>query len=150
MALKLHTLAPDFTLPSTSGADFTLSKTMAGKPCLLYFYPKDFTSGCTAEACSFRDSHETFAGLDIGVFGISRDSIGSHKDFRARHNLPFELLSDVTGKVCKLYDALIPLLKMPKRVTYLLDKEHKIVAVYDNMFDAHGHLKTMIASLKEG
>ncbi|MDW7692889.1 peroxiredoxin [Flammeovirgaceae bacterium SG7u.111] len=150
MSLKIGTKAPDFTLPSTSGSDFKLSDDMNGKPCVIYFYPKDFTPGCTKEACSFRDSHQVFGSLGIEVFGISKDGIETHKKFKASQNLPFELLADVSGEVCKSYKALVPLLGMPKRVTYLLDAEHKIVSVYDSMFDSLGHIKKMIEKLKEG
>jgi len=122
MALSINTKAPDFTLASTDGNDFTLSKDMANKACVIYFYPKDFTPGCTQEACSFRDSHHVLANLDIPVFGISRDSIRTHLKFKEAHQLPFELLSDPSGKVCKAYNALVPILKIPKRVTYLLNQ----------------------------
>lgn len=150
MALKVGTQAPDFTLPSTSGADLSLSKDMAGKPCIVYFYPKDFTPGCTKEACSFRDAFSEFKGLDIDVFGISRDDIPSHQKFKAEYDLPFDLLSDKSGEVCKSYKSLIPFVGVPKRITYLLDKEHKIAAVYDSMFDANGHIEQMIAEVKKG
>lgn len=149
MALKINTQAPDFTLASTSGKDVTLSNDLSGKPCIVYFYPKDFTPGCTKEACSFRDHFEEFRGLDIDIFGISRDSIESHLDFKEKHNLPFELLSDPSGKVCKAYKALIPVVGVPKRITYLLDSEHKIVAVNESMFDALGHIQAMIQEVKQ-
>lgn len=148
MALALKSIAPDFTLPSTSGEPFTLSKDMAGKSCVIYFYPKDFTPGCTKEACSFRDSHHVLSNLDIPVFGISKDSIATHQKFKKEHQLPFELLSDTTGKVCKAYNALIPVIKVPKRITYLLNKEHKIEAVFDSMFDAAGHIRVMLDAAK--
>ncbi|MFT6960752.1 MAG: peroxiredoxin Q/BCP [Flammeovirgaceae bacterium] len=150
MPLKVDSQAPDFTLPSTSGSDITLSKDLAGKPCIVYFYPKDFTPGCTKEACEFRDAFEEFRGLEIDIFGISRDSIESHDKFRAEHQLPFHLLSDKSGDVCKAYQSLIPFIGVPKRITYLLDKDHKIAAVNDSMFDAVGHIKNMIAKVKEG
>ena len=149
MALKVNDQAPDFTLPSTSGEDFTLSQTMANRPCIIYFYPKDFTPGCTKEACSFRDSAAEFADLNIDVFGISRDSIESHHKFKKEHDLPFELLTDKSGEVCKKYKALIPFVGVPKRITYLLDKSHKIAAVFDSMFNAAGHIEAMIEEVKK-
>jgi len=148
MALALKSKAPDFTLPSTSGNSFTLSEDMAGKSCVIYFYPKDFTPGCTKEACSFRDSHHVLSNLDIPVFGISKDSIETHHKFKKEHQLPFELLSDTKGKVCKAYDALIPIIKVPKRITYLLNEAHKIEAVFDSMFDAAGHIKAILKAAK--
>ncbi|UZR94337.1 peroxiredoxin [Chondrinema litorale] len=148
MALANQTKAPDFTLPSTSGEDFSLYNDMSGKPCIIYFYPKDFTRGCTKEACSFRDTHEEFKGLDIEIFGISKDSIETHLKFKKEYQLPFDLLSDKSGDVCKKYKALIPVIGIPKRITYLLDKDHKIVASFDNMFDFNGHIKEMIKQVK--
>jgi len=149
MALSVNSKAPDFSLESTSGTTFNLSKDMAGKACVIYFYPKDFTPGCTQEACSFRDSHHVLADLNIPVFGISKDSIETHLKFKEAHNLPFELLSDPTGKVCKAYKALIPILKVPKRITYLLNNEHQIEAVFDSMFDAAGHIKAMMKAVEK-
>ncbi|MFN3996233.1 peroxiredoxin [Algoriphagus sp.] len=148
MALSIGAKAPDFTLPSTSDKKFSLSKDMLGKAVIIYFYPKDFTGVCTAEACEFRDQFEAFRELDIPVFGISRDDIPTHEKFKKVHKLPFELLSDESGKVCKVYDALIPLIKMPKRITYLLDKDHKIAGVFSDMFESKGHIESMLRKLK--
>jgi peroxiredoxin Q/BCP len=148
MALEIGTKAPDFTLPGTSGLKLNLSRDMEGKALILFFYPKDFTRGCTAEACEFRDNFGEFRDLDVPVFGISRDDIKTHERFKKEYKFPFELLSDESGKVCKAYDALIPLIKMPKRVTYLLDAEHRIAAVYSDMFEFKGHIKTMLRKLE--
>ena len=148
MALEIGSKAPDFTLPGTSGLNLNLSRDMEGKALILFFYPKDFTRGCTAEACEFRDNFSEFRDLDVPVFGISRDDIKTHERFKKEYKFPFELLSDDSGKVCKAYDALIPLIKMPKRVTYLLDSEHRIAAVYSDMFEFKGHIKTMLKKLE--
>ncbi|OEK05192.1 peroxiredoxin [Roseivirga misakiensis] len=145
MALNKGAKAPEFKLPSTSDENFVLRDNV---PCIIYFYPKDFTPGCTEEACSFRDGFAELRGLDVAVFGISRDSISQHKKFKSAHNLPFELLSDANGNVCKAYDALIPVVKIPKRVTYLIDKELRIKAVYSDLFGAKKHLERMISELK--
>ncbi len=147
MALKISSKAPDFTLPSTSGQSFTLNK-IIGRPCILYFYPKDFTAVCTKEACDFRDQFEVFKALDIPVFGISRDSIKTHHKFKAAHRLPFELLSDAQGAVAKKYDALIPIVGLTKRVTYLLDENHIIHAVYGNLLASDKHVKAMVKSVE--
>lgn len=116
---------------------------------MLYIYPKDFTRVCTAEACEFRDQFEAFRDLDIPVFGLSKDDIESHNKFKKEHRLPFELLSDPTGKVCKSYDALVPLIKMPKRITYLIDQNHKIAAVFSDIFESKGHIDAMLKSLQK-
>lgn len=146
MALKVGQKAPKFILPNSQGENVTLDESL---PCIVYFYPKNFTPGCTEEACSFRDNHQTFKNLDITVFGISRDSVQSHRDFKKKHNLNFELLSDTSGKVCKRYEALIPILNVPKRITYLIDKTGIIRSVYSDMFGAVNHIKTMINQLKD-
>ncbi|TRX48408.1 peroxiredoxin [Fulvivirga sp. M361] len=150
MALKPNVQAPDFSLNSTNGKKFQLSKSMAGRPVLIYFYPKDFTPACTKEACSFRDNFEFFKELDITIVGISTDTTQQHKLFKKKHNLPFELLSDVTGKVSKLYKAHVPVLNISKRVTYLLDKDHVVRAAYADLFSAEKHITNMIKSLKKG
>lgn len=149
MALKPGQGAPNFTLPSTSGSDFTLNEDFKGKACIIYFYPWDFTKGCTAEACGFRDSFQEFTKVDISIVGISRDNLSTHKQFIKEHALPFELLSDEEGKVCKAYDALIPFLKIPKRVTYLLDRNHRVWKACQDMFDAKKHIENMRSTLKE-
>ncbi len=149
MALELGSAAPDFTLPSTSDKKVSLSKDLEGKALILFFYPKDFTRGCTAEACEFRDQFAEFRDLDIPVFGVSRDDIPTHEKFKKAYKLPFDLLSDESGKVCKAYDALIPLIKMPKRVTYLLDSEHKIAGIYDGLFENKSHVEAMLRKLKK-
>ena len=148
MPLRVGDLAPDFTLPSTSGGKFTLSADGAGQPLVLYFYPKDFTSVCTAEACDFRDNFSQFRSLDVAVIGVSRDDVATHLRFQREHNLPFELLADVAGEVSAAYQALVPVLRINRRVTYLLDKNHRVAAVFENMFSADQHARAMIASLK--
>ncbi|MDN3686414.1 peroxiredoxin [Cyclobacterium jeungdonense] len=148
MGLKIGQKAPDFTLPSTSGKLFSLSNDLKGKPCVVYFYPKDFTGGCTAQACEFRDQFEDFRGLELPVIGISRDDMPTHQRFKKAHDLPFELLSDTSGKVCEKYDALVPIIRIPKRITYLLDQDHRIKDVFQNMLDAKAHIKRMLENYK--
>ena len=148
MALSENTQAPDFELASTSGENFILSKDSKDKPCIIYFYPKDFTPGCTAEACDFRDNISYFKNLDIDVYGISRDSVETHLKFKEAYNLPFDLLADENGVVAKDYQALIPLIGVTKRVTYLLDKNHTIAAVYEDLFGARKHILEMIEKVK--
>ena len=144
MALTVGTLAPNFTLASTSQGSLSLRKDLKNRPCILYFYPKDFTSGCKTEACEFRDHFEVFKKINLPVFGISTDSLETHLKFKNKYNLPFDLLSDPDASVTKQYDALIPVINLPKRVTYLLDDRHVIQAVYKKMFGVRNHIKTMI------
>lgn len=149
MALAIGKKAPEFKLQGTSAKTYSLSEDFEGKSLILYFYPKDFTPGCTAEACEFRDQFEAFRDLDIPVLGISRDDVVTHEKFKKAHKLPFDLLSDPDGKVCKSYDALIPLIKMPKRITYLIDQNHEIAAVFSDMFESKKHIQSMLQKIKK-
>lgn len=148
MPLSLGEKAPNFTLPSTTGRNFSLYIDMLAKPCILYFYPKDFSVGCTNEACSFRDTFEVFNELNIKIIGISRDSLESHQKFKKTLNLPFDLLADEGGKVCSLYKTQLPFVPLfTKRTTYLLDKNQIILAVYENIFSSKRHIKTMVETI---
>ena len=98
----LGTPVPDFSLPSTSGTAFKLSSTRGSKV-VLYFYPKDNTPGCTTQGSDFRDLHAQFRRAGALVFGISRDSIGSHERFKQKMQFPFELLSDPDEAVCEQF-----------------------------------------------
>ena len=98
----LDAKAPDFTLPTTGGGHFSLAA-HAGKVVVIYFYPKDSTPGCTTEAQQFRDLYDRFAAVDAVIVGISRDSVKSHENFKAKQVLPFELGSDADETVCKLF-----------------------------------------------
>src|SRR4051812_34450732 len=99
MALTIDNKVPDFTLPSTSGTDFTLSKNANNKMCIIYIYPEDFSPLCTLEACSFRDTFDFFNELGVDVYGISSDTISTHLKFKKTYNLQFDLLSDRDYKV---------------------------------------------------
>ena len=100
--LKLGDSAPDFTLPDQDGKEHSLSK-YRGRYVLLYFYPKDNTAGCTKEACMIRDAFPRFEGLHAYVFGISTDSVESHKKFADEYQLPFSLLADTDKRVVQKY-----------------------------------------------
>lgn len=147
MPLKVGAKAPEFKLKSTSGEDFIFSNRM-GKHTLLYFYPKDFTYGCTQQACNFRDEFSSFRDLEIDVFGINKDSITTHKDFIKELDLPFELLSDPLGEVCKKYKAVIPFVGTVKRITYLINPDLKIEAVYDSMMGFNKHVGKILRNKK--
>jgi len=96
---------PEFELPATSGRTFS-STEHQGKPWVLYFYPKDNTPGCTTEGTQFRDLHPQFVKLHCAIYGISRDSLKSHENFKAKMKFPFELLSDSEEVACKLFDVI--------------------------------------------
>ena len=139
--LQVGQPAPNFTLKTTTGSAFRLQD-QRGRHVVLYFYPKDDTPGCTAEACSFRDQYEDFQDLGAEVVGISSDSEASHQKFTAKHRLPFELLADEQGAVRKLYEvprALLGLL--PGRVTFVIDKHGVIQYIFNSLTGATDHVR---------
>ena len=138
--LELNQPAPDFTLPTPSGAPFRLSQ-LRGRNVVLYFYPKDNTPGCTTQACDFRDQYEEFQDLGAEVVGVSSDSEASHQQFAQKHRLPFPLLADAGGAVRKLYEvprALLGLL--PGRVTFVIDKAGVIRYIFNSLSGAADHV----------
>jgi peroxiredoxin Q/BCP len=140
-------LAPDFTLPSQSGEMVNLAQLLQEKAVVLYFYPKDGTPGCTAEACAFRDSYEVFRSAGAEVIGISSDSVTSHEAFAGRHSLPFPLLSDRGGKVRKRYGVRPTLGLLPGRVTYVIDRERRVRHVFSSQLEAERHVPEALATL---
>ncbi|WP_223649706.1 redoxin domain-containing protein [Hymenobacter psoromatis] len=139
-ALQTGDLAPDFALPTTTGSIFKLSE-HRGHPVVLYFYPKDGSSGCTKEACSFRDQYQDFTDLGAEVIGISSDDEQSHQQFTQKYQLPFPLLSDAGGQLRKQYAvprAVLGLL--PGRVTYVLDGEGRVRYVFNSLNEAASHV----------
>ncbi len=149
MSLKVGDIVPYFELNDQKGELFKSDTVIGQKPAVVYFYPKDETPGCTAEACSFRDSYEDFKDLGAEVIGISSDSIGSHKRFAERHRLPFILLADTKKKVQSLFK--LPKLLFglyTKRITFVIDKEGKVVYVHDSLL-ATSHIKKALKALKQ-
>ena len=123
-SLKVGDTAPDFTAMSSSGQVVHLKDVIGPKPIVLYFYPKDDTPGCTKEACSLRDDFDAFRKLNARVFGISYDTIDSHKKFIEKYHLPFELLSDHDKSIAKSYGA--DGFMFANRMTFVVDKTGKI------------------------
>jgi peroxiredoxin Q/BCP len=132
--------APDFTLPAQSGEQVRLQDRLGERVVVLYFYPRDDTRGCTAEACAFRDSHEVFADAGAEVIGVSSDSVGKHAAFAGKHQLPFELLSDQGGRVRKLYGVPAVLGLLPGRVTYVIDRQGTVRHVFNSMTNIGQHV----------
>ena len=126
--LNPGTPAPDFTLADQNGSPVTLSS-FAGRKVVLYFYPKDHTPGCTTEGQAFCDMYEQFQAADTLVFGISRDSLRTHENFRAKQGFPFELISDADETLCRLFDVIRQKQLYGKqyegieRSTFLIDRE---------------------------
>jgi len=132
--------APDFTLPSQSGEPVRLHDRLGDRVVVLYFYPKDDTPGCTAEACAFRDSHEAFTDADAEVIGISSDSTSRHAAFAGRHQLPFTLVSDQGGQIRKSYGVPTTLGILPGRVTYVIDRTGTVRHVFNSMTNIGQHI----------
>jgi len=141
--------APDFTLPSQSGEPVRLYDRLGERVIVLYFYPKDNTSGCTAEACAFRDSYETFTDAGAEVIGISSDSTDKHAAFAGRHNLPFTLLSDRGGRVRKSYGVPSVLGVIPGRVTYVIDRTGTVRHVFSSMTNIDQHVNDALEVVRK-
>jgi thioredoxin-dependent peroxiredoxin len=141
--------APDFTLPSQTGEQVRLSDRFAGHVVVLYFYPRDETRGCTAEACAFRDSHEVFAAAGAEVIGVSSDSVDRHAGFAGHHSLPFTLLSDQGGEVRKRYGVPAVLGVLPGRVTYVIDRAGTVRHVFNSMTNIGRHVDDALAVVKD-
>ena len=144
MSLQIGDSIPYFELIDQNGDLFKSDSIIGKKPAVVYFYPKDETPGCTAEACSFRDSYEDFKEIGAEVIGISSDSIARHKRFAKRHRLPFILLADATKKVQRLFK--LPKLLFglyTKRITFVIDASGTIVYVHDS-FLATSHIKNCL------
>jgi thioredoxin-dependent peroxiredoxin len=133
--------APDFTLPSQTGEPVRLYDRLGQHVVVLYFYPKDETSGCTAEACAFRDSHEVFTDAGAEVIGVSSDSVDSHARFAGHHQLPFTLLADKGGHVRKLFRVPNVLGLLPGRVTYVIDRTGTVRYVFNSMTRVDQHVR---------
>ena len=138
-----------FSLESQDGETVYLSGLIGKSPVILYFYPKDNTAVCTKEACAFRDSFDEFRDIqDALVFGISSDSVESHKKFSEEYKLPFTLLSDPGGRVRKLYGVPKTLGLFPGRVTYVIDKEGVVRHIFSSQLDYRKHVQEALSALK--
>lgn len=140
-------IAPDFTAPNAAGERIRLSDFRGKKDVVIYFYPKDNTPGCTAEACAFRDRYDLITGLDAEVIGISSDSQASHQAFAAQYALPFPLLSDEGGAIRKLFDVPATLGLLPGRVTYVIDKQGVIRHIFTSQINMEAHVAEALKTL---
>ncbi len=153
MPLAIGDKAPDFTLSTdVENKTVTLSQ-LKGKKVVLYFYPKDNTPGCTKEACDFRDNFAEFRKHNVEIFGISRDSLKSHKKFKEKYTLPFELLIDENGDVCEAYGIINKKSLFGKtflgiqRSTFLIDEEGTIRAIWRKV-KVPGHVEQILNDIQ--
>jgi thioredoxin-dependent peroxiredoxin len=133
--------APEFTLPDQDGHDISLTSLLKDGPVILFFYPADFTPGCTREACSIRDLHREISRAGLTIAGISPQGPDSHRRFREKYNLPFTLLSDETKEVIRMFDVNGPLGVWVQRVTYLVDQNRVIKGMVKAHFSIGEHEK---------
>ena len=144
---------PEFTAQATSGKCVSLGE-LKGKNLILYFYPKDSTPGCTQEGQDFRDLYPEFSKLGAEIFGVSRDSLKSHENFKCKQSFPFELISDVEEALCRLFDV-IKLKNMYgkqvlgiERSTFLIDREGHLAREWRKV-SVKGHAQTVLEALRE-
>jgi thioredoxin-dependent peroxiredoxin len=153
MALEINSQAPDFTADIENGEQLTLSE-YKGKWLVLYFYPKDNTSGCTKEACEFKENMERITSMGAEVIGVSKDTVKSHNNFIGKYELNFHLVADPEKTICELYDVMGEKKMYGKtymgiiRSTYIIDPEGKIREVYSKVKVA-GHVDAVIEKLEE-
>jgi len=144
---------PAFTLPATGDKSLSL-KDFSGQNLVIYFYPKDSTSGCTRQGQDFRDQYKSYEKLNCQVLGVSRDSIRSHENFRAKHEFPFDLLSDSEETLCKLFDVIHEKSMYGRkfmgivRSTFLIDKKGVLRKEWRKVKIA-GHIEEVLEALKE-
>lgn len=147
MALKEGDRIPGFTAKDAAGNLFDSRSVIGQKAAIIYFYPKDDTPQCTAQACGFRDNYSEFLNLDVAVIGISSDDVASHRDFSQKYNLPFILLSDTDQSVRKLFGVPSKFFGLlPGRVTYLVDKAGVIQMVFESM-SGMKHVRKMLEKM---
>lgn len=146
--LDVNDVAPEFCLPDHQDVLVRLSDVLANKVAVVFFYPKDDTSGCTKEACTFRDVYRDFVALGAEVMGISRDRAASHSQFRNKHGLPYRLLTDSDGRVAHLYGVAPVLGFVPGRVTFVIDRKQVVRGRYESAIWMAAHAEHALSTVK--
>jgi len=147
--VKVGEIALGFTLNDQDGNPVSLSDYHGKRNVVLFFYPKDFSPGCTAQACSFRDNYEGFTDMDAVVIGVSGDSVGSHKKFLDKYLLPFTLLSDPKGKIRALYGSTKAFGLLPGRYTFIIDKNGVVRHIFTSETNMKKHVDEALKVLRE-
>ena len=146
-ALAAGDRAPLIALPDAEGVE-RRSDQLGGAPLVVFFYPKDDTPGCTAEACAFRDSFADLEALGAQVWGVSGDDAASHRRFASRHGLPYPLLVDRGNALRKAFGVPSVLGLLPGRITYVIDGDGVIRHVFNNLLDGPAHRREAIKALE--
>jgi peroxiredoxin Q/BCP len=146
---KIGDEAPDFELTTAEGGTVRLSSFRGEKNVVVYFYQKDFSPGCTKEACSFRDNYERFRELNTEVLGVSTDDAASHSEFAEEYELPFPLLIDEEQRVSDMYGARRLFGLLPKRVTFVIDKSGVVRNVYSSETRPRSHIEEALETVGE-
>jgi thioredoxin-dependent peroxiredoxin len=147
-ALKAGDKAPDFTLESSDGRKISLHDYEGSKNVVIYFYPKDFTAGCTAETKAFGENYDAILAMGAEVLGISSDSAKSHESFASECGASFPLLADSGGTVRQAYGAKSSFGLMPGRVTFVIDKQGIVRHVFSSQLRPKQHIKEAVEALK--
>jgi peroxiredoxin Q/BCP len=146
--LQVGDKAPAFALQDQDGNMVDVASIIGKKALVLYFYPKDFTSGCTMEAREFRDMHEQFQSNGAEVIGVSADDVKTHKEFAVEHELPFKLLADTENKVRDMYGAW-GLAHTAGRITFLIDRQGIVRMVFSSQLQPKKHIEEGLRILKQ-
>ena len=141
-------LAPEISLVVHANDKLSLAKLYRERPVVLFFYPRDNTSVCTKEACSFRDAYEDFVAAGAAVVGISASSAASHEQFAAKYRLPFLLATDADGSVRRAFGVSDTLGFIPKRVTFVIDRQGVIRHQFSALFAAEKHVQEALAAVR--
>lgn len=144
MPLLEGDLAPDFELYDHHGEPTSLQSLLDKGPLVMFFYPKGHTSGCTRQACSFRDEYERLRKLGLQLVGLSRDSAETHRSFAEANSLPFRLLVDPGGEVHRAYDVLAFFGLFPRRVTYIIGQDRRVLLAHEDNVRMHTHVQAVL------
>jgi len=147
--LAVGSEAPKFEAFSHEGIKISLSELLKIGPVVLFFYPKDFTAGCTSQACSFRDSHSDFSILGSTIVGISADSNKSHQEFASKYDLPFYLVSDEKKSLHKKYLVGKSWGVLPERITFVIDTKGTIKNIFDSAVYVNKHSKNALEKVRQ-
>lgn len=141
--LKVGEVAPPFIARATNGIEVSM-EALRGRPVVLYFFPKAFTPSCTIETRGFRDNYAEIKALGLEVIGVSTDTFETQCRFAEKHGVTFPMIADTDKSIARAYKVLWPLLPLARRVTFVLDEQHRVLAVYNHEFQVSKHLDDVL------